>query len=356
MIISSEMSPFAENLLIWYKSIKRDLPWRANTNPYNVWISEIILQQTRVAQGMDYYLRFLNAFPTVHDLAAAKEADVLRLWQGLGYYSRARNLLEAARWVVNNNRGQFPSTIVDLRKLKGVGPYTAAAIGSICFDLNVPAVDGNAYRVAARYFGIDFPIDEHGSMAVFSEVLHSAMFGTKPGDFNQAVMELGALICTPLQPNCLVCPLMAGCSAFAEKKTTVLPTKKKKTAVKEIFLNYIFVTCGDKFLMRLRMENGIWKNLWDFPAVESESPIGREKVIEIIKEKLTLDDFIVSGAKDEVTHLLTHRKLRISFIHLSVDSLEIGSDEYARVSFQEAEKLPKPIPIVNFLIRKLGQD
>jgi len=352
MIISNDLSPFAESLLIWYNSTKRDLPWRTNTIPYSVWVSEVILQQTRVAQGMEFYMRFMAAFPTVYDLADAKEEEVLRLWQGLGYYSRAGNLLEAAKWVVNENRGQFPDTISGLLKMKGVGQYTAAAIGSICFGIEVPAIDGNALRVAARYFGIDQPINESISLSVFTEVLKPALSGAPPGDFNQAIMELGALICKPVNPRCSACPLEAGCVALAENTTDILPVKKKKSGVKEVYLTYAFLTHGERFLMRKRSEKGIWRNLWDFPSIESDSPVRREELVELFAEKLGLKGISVSSAQNEVTHLLTHRKLRIVFLQMAVEAFEIELSDYAWVSFSEAEKLPKPLPIANFLHKK----
>lgn len=260
---------FTRVLQPWYAAHHRDLPWRRSKDPYRVWLSEVILQQTRVDQGTAYWERFVKRWPNVKALAKASEADVLKEWQGLGYYSRARNLRSAAQQVVDRFAGRFPGTHAELRTLKGVGDYTAAAIASICFGRPEAVVDGNVYRVLARAFGIGTPIDSTIGKRQFQELANALIDPERPGDHNQAVMELGATVCTPKQPQCGKCPLARNCVARREERITVLPVKTKKTSVRTRHFNYLVIRTPKGLLMRQRGEKDIWQGLWELPMVET---------------------------------------------------------------------------------------
>lgn len=333
-------------ILIWFDANKRNLPWRDQTDPYKIWISEIILQQTRVVQGTKYYLNFLKKFPTIRHLAEADEQQVLKLWQGLGYYSRARNLHQSAKFIVEQLDGEFPDHYSDLLKLKGVGEYTAAAIASIAYDEAVPAIDGNAFRVLSRYFDIVLDISESKSKKYFKQLGAEIIDRKRPGDFNQAVMELGATVCLPKNPKCEICPLNESCAALAKNKTDQLPVKSKKTKVKKRQLNFFEITDGENFLMVKRTKDDIWKNLYSFPLIEdqikNQNPFGIP------------DEPVHSG---NTTHLLTHQRLTIDFWRLELDETEfkklskkLGAAVY---SSEELKSLPVPKPIENYLKSKI---
>ncbi|MBO6097737.1 MAG: A/G-specific adenine glycosylase [Bacteroidales bacterium] len=281
---------FSQTILAWYAENGRDLPWRRTRDPYAVWLSEIILQQTRIAQGTAYWERFMHRFPTVQDLADATEDEVLRLWEGLGYYSRARNLHVAAKQIVE--MGAFPDTLEGIRSLKGVGDYTAAAIGSICFDLPAAVVDGNVYRVLARHFGIATPVGTTEAKKEFTALAQRLLPEDQAGAFNQGMMDFGALQCTPQNPACLTCPLQPTCNAFRTGRVELLPVKKPATAVQERHFNYIYVRYQGQTAIRRRGAGDIWQGLYE-PLVMPE-PIGQ---------------LIKSG----VRHQLTHRLLIADF-------------------------------------------
>ena len=281
---------FSQTILAWYAENGRDLPWRRTRDPYAVWLSEIILQQTRIAQGTAYWERFMHRFPTVQDLADATEDEVLRLWEGLGYYSRARNLHAAAKQIVE--MGAFPDTLEGIRSLKGVGDYTAAAIGSICFDLPAAVVDGNVYRVLARHFGIATPVGTTEAKKEFTALAQRLLPEDQAGAFNQGMMDFGALQCTPQNPACLTCPLQPTCNAFRTGRVELLPVKKPATAVQERHFNYIYVRFQGQTAIRRRGAGDIWQGLYE-PLVMPE-PIGQ---------------LIKSG----VRHQLTHRLLIADF-------------------------------------------
>lgn len=333
-------------ILIWFDANRRNLPWRDQTNPYKIWISEIILQQTRVAQGTKYYLNFLKSFPTIEQLAEADEQQVLKLWQGLGYYSRARNLHQSAKYIVEQLGGRFPDHYSELLKLKGVGEYTAAAIASIAFGEAVPAIDGNAFRVLARYFDIELDISDSKTKKYFKQLGNEIIDQKRPGDFNQAVMELGATVCLTKNPKCEICPLNESCAALAKNKTGRLPVKSNKLKIKNRQLNFFEITDGENFLMVKRTKNDIWKNLYSFPLIEDQ--IKNQNPFEISSEP------IHSGS---TIHLLTHQRLTIDFWHLELDEIEfkklskkIGAAVY---SFEELKSLPVPKPIENYLKSKI---
>ena len=288
---------FTEGILRWYAENGRDLPWRRTRDPYAVWLSEIILQQTRIAQGTAYWERFMERFPSVEDLAAASEDEVLRLWQGLGYYSRARNLHAAARQIVA--RGGFPSTLEGIRALKGVGDYTAAAIGSIAFGLRAAVVDGNVYRVLARYCAIATPVGTTAAKKEFT-ALATSLLPSDAAAFNQGMMDFGAMVCTPAAPRCADCPLSAGCRAFREGRVVLLPVKKPAAAVQERHLTYTYIRCSGFTAIHRRGPGDIWQGLWEpLTDVSTAAEGGGEKSLTLLR----------SGVK----HQLTHRTIYADF-------------------------------------------
>lgn len=289
------MNAFSRSVLQWYSEFGRDLPWRRTRDPYAVWLSEIILQQTRIAQGTAYWQRFMERFPTVQDLAEASEDQVLRLWEGLGYYSRARNLHQAARQIVE--MGSFPRTLEGIRSLKGVGDYTAAAVGSICFGIPAAVVDGNVYRVLSRYFGIETPIGSAAAKKEFTALSNKLLPPEEAASFNQGMMDFGALQCTPRNPDCLCCPLQASCNAFRTGRVERLPVKKAGAAVQERRLSYVYLRVNGYTPIRQRGPGDIWQGLWEPYVVENAAP----------------DLPGCQLLKSKVKHQLTHRTLLTDF-------------------------------------------
>lgn len=347
------MSSFTKTLTNWYRAHKRDLPWRNNRDAYPIWLSEIILQQTRVEQGLPYWERFMEEFPSVDKLANASEEQVLRLWQGLGYYSRARNLHATAKYIHEQLGDEFPTTYAEIIKLKGVGPYTAAAIASICFSEKTPVVDGNVFRFAARYFGIEIDIAASTARKKFEEVLLNHIPSELPGEFNQAMMEYGARECSP-SPNCSECVFSSGCFAFQNKAQKLLPIKSKKLKVKDRYLNYLVIKEKHKYFMKLRNKKDIWKGLYDFPLVEGN--LEEESVLAEVKSILGNIDFVVTDISEVRTHLLSHQKLLAQFYEIEViDSIPksvIQKIEMNGYSKEEIVNLPKPKLIVNHLTQR----
>lgn len=298
------MNPvFSNSIEEWYRLNGRDLPWRHTQDPYAVWVSEIILQQTRVAQGMDYFNRFLSRFPTVEELAAANEEEVLLMWQGLGYYSRARNLHKAARQIVA--MGGFPKTFEEVMKLSGVGEYTAAAICSICFGLPCAVLDGNVFRVLSRYFGIDTPIDTPFGKRTFRSMADEMLDTLQPALYNQSIMDFGAMVCTPKSPQCAVCPLTETCVAFACGNVTLLPVKARKTKVRNRYLTYLLLTDekGRIYLQR-RGEGDIWQGLYEPFCHESDAPLTAAEATTLMPELQPMKS--VCGLTHQLTHQLLH--------------------------------------------------
>ena len=310
-----------DTLINWYAENHRDLPWRHHPTPYQVWISEVILQQTRVNQGYEYYLRFIKRWPTVAHLAQASEEEVLKMWQGLGYYSRARNLHQCAKQVVELYGGDFPSDFNKLLRLKGVGNYTAAAIASIAFNLPHAVVDGNVYRVLSRLFDIDSPINSNEGQAVFAQTAEQLLNREQPGLHNQAMMEFGALQCTPKNPACLHCPLQAQCLAFAHQTVLQRPVKLQKLKVSTRYFNYLVIRIEDKLYLRKRSGNDIWKNLYDFPCVESREAMDVEEVVstEQFQQLIEGKSFTITKTSPIFTHKLTHRTIMAQFIEIKLD-------------------------------------
>ena len=339
---------WTEILLNWYEENQREFPWRKTKNPYLIWLSEIILQQTRVDQGLPYYESFVAHFPTIADLAAANEEKVLKLWQGLGYYSRARNLHSCAQWVVNENNGVFPQNYKALLKLKGVGDYTASAIASIAFQEPQAVVDGNVYRFLSRYFGISLPIDRSTAHREFKAQATKLMGSYSPDQFNQAMMEFGALQCTPRRAKCSSCPFSANCFAFQNQRVYEFPVKSKKTSIRKRYFNYlVYKSPQANTLLRQRNSKGIWQNLYEFPLVESEAQLTKKELVKHERfptEGLKKRVKISSLSKQPTKHLLSHQHLFIRFWQL-----EFEEEFQGGISLEEVQKLPVPVVIQQFI-------
>ena len=315
------MNILHDTLINWYAENHRDLPWRHCPTPYQVWLSEVILQQTRVSQGHDYYLRFIEKWPSVADLARASEEEVLKMWQGLGYYSRARNLHQCAKQVVEQYDGCFPADFEKLKRLKGIGDYTAAAIASIAFGLPCAVVDGNVYRVLSRLFDVEIPININEGQQTFARLADELLNRRQPGLHNQAMMEFGALQCTPKNPDCLHCPLQAQCLAFERQTVLLRPVKLQKLKVTTRYFNYLVIRMEDGLYLHKRSGNDIWKNLYDFPCIESEMPMTVESVLasEGFLQLVGNQNFVVTKTSPTFTHKLTHRTIVAQFIEIKLD-------------------------------------
>ena len=337
-----------KKLISWYLVNKRDLPWRQTRNPYFIWLSEIILQQTQVAQGLPYYVAFTKKFPTVFDLAKAKESQVLKLWQGLGYYSRARNLHASAKYIVNELDGVFPNTYKDIIKLKGVGDYTASAIASICFNESTAVVDGNVYRGLSRIYGIATPINTGQGFKEFKALAEKLIDKKQPATFNQAIMEFGARQCKPKNPDCSVCPFNGKCVALQKNIIGDLPVKLKTVKVKKKYFNFIVMLSSDnKTILEKREGKGIWQNLYQFPLIETLKPATALEVeaglqgFSVLKNK----DFSVNLYNETpIVHKLSHQHLYTKFWIVTIDGrLPKG------ISTKKILDFPVPILIGNFI-------
>lgn len=345
MNFKGEINSFPnKELLEWYDGVKRNLPWRNTKDPYKVWVSEIILQQTRVNQGLPYYEQFVAAFPVVEDLANAAEDDVLKLWEGLGYYSRARNLHFTAKHISSRLNGVFPKTYKGLLQLKGVGPYTAAAIGSICFGLPVAAVDGNVYRVLSRYFGITDSIDETATKKEIAALANKVLATQQSGNHNQAVMELGATVCSPVNPNCKGCPLKINCQSFAESLQNELPVRTKKIKVKSRFFYYRVLVCNGEVLISKRGAGDIWQGLYEFPLIEKDARLDEIEMVELLKLGSTN---IVLNVSPEFKHVLSHQRIFAKFILIKSGNFE-GTD-FMKVAISELKNFAFPRLINRYL-------
>jgi A/G-specific adenine glycosylase len=339
---------FSNLLVQWYLQNKRDLPWRNDTNPYTIWLSEIMLQQTRVAQGLAYYLRFTEAFPTVFDLANASEQEVLKLWQGLGYYSRARNLHKTAQQIAFDYNGEFPKTYKDLLQLRGVGEYTAAAIASFSYNEDVPVVDGNVYRVLSRYFGVETDISSAGARKEFTQLAATVLPIGKANIFNQAIMEFGALQCVPKNPDCHNCILNESCAALQKKQVALLPVKVRKVKVTQRYFNYLVLSDDNEYTMiQQRTSKGIWHNLNEFPLIETNINSTISDVIKLIECQTFVRNKILNISlhnPEPIVHKLSHQQLFIRFWNVKVSGiLENG------IGWESAVKMPFPIVVFNFI-------
>ncbi|MFK7059007.1 A/G-specific adenine glycosylase [Flavobacterium oreochromis] len=338
---------FSDTIIAWYQQHKRDLPWRKTTDPYLIWLSEIILQQTRVSQGLPYYKAFTKQYPKIQDLAEAEEQDVLKLWQGLGYYSRARNLHSTAKHLTEHNNGIFPNNYKDLQKLKGIGEYTAAAIASFSFNECVPVIDGNVYRVIARYFGLDLDISLPKTKKTFFQLASEVINPNEPAQFNQAIMEFGALQCVPQNPTCTICPLQNSCYALSTNKIGNLPVKTKKTKITNRYFHYLLVIDqNQKALYQQRTTKGIWQNLYELPLIETFKKEKTDEIKNRILESYTNIKSILLLEHEQTNHKLSHQNLDINFWIIKIDH-----EHETGLAYKELKELPTPIVIHNFLER-----
>ena len=338
---------FSNTLIHWYLKNNRELPWRETKNPYFIWLSEIMLQQTRVAQGLSYYKKFIEAFPSIFELAKANESTILKMWQGLGYYSRARNLHFTAKYIATELNGEFPATFNEIIKLKGIGDYTASAISSICFNEPTAVVDGNVYRVLSRYFGIKSPINSSSGIKEFKALAQVLIDKTQPGTFNQAIMDFGALHCKPQNPLCGSCLFSESCVALEQNRIKELPVKKNKIKVKKRYFNYlVIVTSNGKTILSERKGKGIWQGLYQFPLIETNKNISINELIskEEFVNLFPFNSSISLFNKKEIVHKLSHQHISTKFWIIETEN----SDEI-KIKWAEIEKYPVPILIANFL-------
>lgn len=346
---------FSSIIIKWYSENKRDLPWRNTQNPYFIWLSEIILQQTRVAQGLNYYIKFTEKYPTVEHLSMAKEDEVLRLWQGLGYYSRARNLYKTSKIIVEYYNGKFPNTFHELLKLKGVGEYTAAAIASFSFNERVAVLDGNVIRVLCRYFGIENDISLNTTKNELKELANSLLPKLKTDIYNQAIMEFGALQCVPSNPKCEKCPLSDTCLSFKSKKVSKIPFKSKKQKKKNRYFFYLILT-DDKnsIALQKRSKNDIWNGLYEFPLIESSNPYYlKEDIIKLIQQYLNSDKFSIEEIYSADKHVLSHQNIYSYFVKIKL-KMEIKLDECVLFyNIEQIRGLPKSVLINNYLTENI---
>lgn len=344
----------SEVLIKWYLQNKRELPWRGIFSPYKIWLSEIILQQTRVDQGLNYYLEFIDHYPEIDDLAEASLDEILKIWQGLGYYSRARNLHETAKKIVRDYDGRFPTEYSTLLKLKGIGPYTAAAIASIAFNEPVAVIDGNAFRFLARYFGSGLPVNSSEGKTQFNKLANSILDRKNPGIHNQAVMEFGAMQCTPLNPDCILCPLRDSCYAFSKDMIKELPVKKNHVSIKERYFNYLVIISKKSLFLRKRTENDIWKMLYEFPLIEVSSQVNEVEVMDTPAWKQILDnstEFRIRNISKSYTHILTHQRIFARFFRIEIDEPPVSFlEKYFCVDIKSLQKYAVPKLIERYLL------
>ncbi len=343
---------FSEHILAWYHQHKRALPWRETRNPYVIWLSEIILQQTRVEQGMPYFLKFVEELPNVTKFAAAEEATILRLWQGLGYYSRARNMHKASKYVMENHAGSFPVAYEELLKLPGVGEYTAAAISSFSNDEPRAVLDGNVFRVLARYFGIDEPINSTSGKKIFAGLAQELLDTDHPAAYNQAIMDFGALQCKPKNPNCAECVLRLDCVALNTSRVAELPVKNKGKKSRDRFFHYFIIEKDDAVLMSQRMDGDVWANLYEFPLVESAGPLEIPELVAMEEYQQYFGHAIPEKIERTIKHVLSHQNIYASFYRMPKDvKLQSKKSHWNYCLSKKLDKLAKHKLISSFIER-----
>ncbi len=343
---------FTQILLSWNKNEnKREMPWKGEKDPYKIWISEIILQQTRVHQGMSYYNRFIKSFPDVQSLASATERDVFKHWEGLGYYSRCRNLIASAKFISSKLKSKFPETFEDLLQLKGIGPYTASAIASFAYNQPHAVVDGNVFRVLSRFFGIEIPIDTSEGKKIYSILANDLLDKKVPGIYNQAIMDFGAIVCKPAQPLCDNCPLQAKCVAFKKEKVNDLPLKKKSIKRRKRFFTYLIAEYNNAFYVRKRITKDIWHGLYEFILLETERLLSEKELqkMKIVKALFGESDLVVTNFSKTFSQKLTHQTITGKFFHISLAKPLKIVEGYDLLSKEEVELLPFPKFITAYL-------
>jgi A/G-specific adenine glycosylase len=347
------MKQFSDKIAAWYNLNKRDLPWRNTTDAYLIWLSEIIMQQTRVDQGMAYYNKFAKEFPTVKHLAKADNDKVMKLWQGLGYYSRARNLHTSAKIIAGKYKGQFPDQYEDILSLKGVGEYTAAAIASFAYNKVYAVVDGNVYRVLSRIFGIEIPIDSTLGKKEFYKLANELISKNEPGLHNQAIMEFGAMQCKPVNPDCSVCPFNGNCFALAKKRVSDLPVKEKKTKTRNRYFNYIVLNHKGNTAINKRVEKDIWTNLYDFPLIETEKELSEEQFLRSKEWKAFIGKtkYTIKAISVNYKHVLSHQKIYARFweIDCAKPFDKLLPDTAIVIKVKDIQKYAVPRLIENYL-------
>lgn len=342
---------FAKTLLQWNDTEnKRQMPWKGESDPYKIWISEIILQQTRVQQGMDYYNRFIKTFPDIQSLASASEKKIYKLWEGLGYYSRCKNLIASAKFIHEELAGEFPNKFEEILALKGIGSYTASAIASFAFNQPFAVLDGNVFRVLSRFFGEEIPINTTEGKKFYGALAQSLLDKKQPGKYNQALMDFGAVICKPAAPLCSQCPLQKNCEAFLTNKVSVLPVNTKIIRIKERFFNYLIVQYENQFYVHKRTGKDIWQNLYEFILIETEklfegkSLAVNEEIIKILNQSV----FSIKYVSAKKTQKLTHQIIYGQFVHIEIKK-PLQNKEYFRVNQKQLKSLPFPKFIASYL-------
>lgn len=346
---------FTNTLLRWHKQHNdRDMPWKGEKDPYKIWLSEVILQQTRVAQGWQYYNNFIRKYPTIQNLAKAPDQEVFKLWEGLGYYNRCKNLLFTARQIVKERKGVFPDRYEDILALKGVGPYTAAAIASFAYNLPYAVVDGNVFRVLSRFFGIEEAIDSTKGKQLFTELATQVLARKEAGLYNQAIMDFGATVCKPFAPACIHCPLNRHCKAFAEARVNRLPVKEKTLLRKNRWFYYFLFNHQGKYLLNQRSANDIWQNLFEFYLLETEEQVSWDatKVMQWLREQVGVSKAMVSRISPVHKQQLTHQQIRGQFIRVELETLPRSLENYRWETPKKLQKLAFP----KFITAYLEQD
>lgn len=347
MELNKELTTFfREKILFWHLEInERHHPWSEDKDPYKIWLSEIIMQQTRIEQGLPYYLKFIEKYPTIFDLAAAQNEEVFLLWQGLGYYNRCKNLLETARFIVHNFQGKFPKKYDEIRNLKGIGPYTAAAIASFAYDLPHAVLDGNVFRLLSRFWAIDLPIDNNEGKFFFSDTAQKLLPKKQSSVYNQAIMDFGATVCTPVNPHCSVCPLAPQCKALSQNLVALLPVKEKKIKIKERYFQYFLLKFGEKIYLHQRLEKDIWQNLFELFLIETKDDFEKStewKMIQPLVRKVEKSIF-------QTRQRLTHQLIQSQFHFVELENIPCLLEKSIWVNTKEIQNFAFPKTILQFL-------
>ena len=349
---------FSTLLIKWDREKnKRKMPWKGEKDPYKIWLSEIILQQTRVEQGLNYYNNFINKFPDIHKLAKATDDIVFKLWEGLGYYTRCRNLIATARYISKDLKGEFPDNYEKIKALKGIGPYTAAAISSFAFNLPYAVVDGNVFRVLARLFGIEKPIDTTVGKRIFTELANELLNKKQPGIFNQAIMDFGAVICKPALPLCSTCVFKKYCSAFLENKVNELPVKEKKVSIRKRWFNYLILEYGNEIAIRQRNEKDIWQDLYEFPLIESAVELDKKDILEKLEKKkwVLKKEYELVSVSPVYKQQLSHQLITGRFIKLKLKKKLKLPNSWLWVLEKKTDKYAFPQYINQYLRKKIAK-